>query len=266
MRVWTHGEVACEDGRFTARFNGDPAVVARLKTIQRCHWQASRAVWAIDAHWPSVSVLIRIALDQRWKISAAAWNEKERVQVVGESLEYSIDMIHDNQGHARFRCTVGNDDQLRDEVKSIPGAYWEDEYYSVPTDWDHCCPPIRAIVERDMRFTVSPAAVRLLEDEDVSHLYIRTLAPPSVAERRELSRKPSPAAVYSSSMCGPCSLRCTGMFARSCEGSHRAGRRRSARTRRAAVTHGRRRSAQRRANGSTVIGPRAACIVPRWVW
>jgi hypothetical protein len=197
MLMWTHGEVDFEDGRFTARFNGDPTVVARLKKIQRCHWRASSAVWVIDAHWPSVSRLIRIALDQRWKITAAAWNEKERVQVEGESLEYSIDMIHDNQGRARFRFMVGNDDELRDEVRSIPGAYWEDEYYSVPTDWDHCCPPFRAIVERDMRVTVSPAAVRLLEDEDVSHLYIRTLAPPSAvaAKRRELLRKPTPAAV-----------------------------------------------------------------------
>jgi hypothetical protein len=161
-----------------------------LKKIQRCHWQASSAVWVIDAHWPSVSRLIRIALDQHWKITAAAWDEKERVQVVGESLEYSIDMIHDDQGRARFRCMVGHDDELRDEVKSIPGAYWEDEYYSVPTDWDHCCPPIRAIVEHDMRFTVSPAAARLLEDEDVSHLYIRTIAPPSAvaAKRRERLR------------------------------------------------------------------------------
>lgn len=188
MLALTHGEVDFEDGRFTARINGDPAVVARLKKIQRCHWRSSSAVWIIDAHWPSVSRLIRLAQDERWTITAAAWNEKERVQLEGESLEYSIDMIHDDQGRARFRCMVGNDDELRDEVKAIPGAYWEDEYYSVPTDWEHCCPLIRAIVERDMRFTVSPAAERLLENEDVSDLYIRTLAPPSAVAARQRER------------------------------------------------------------------------------
>lgn len=192
MLVSAHGEVDFEDGRFTARFNGDPAVVAELKQIRRCQWRATHATWVIDAHWPSVSRLIRIALDQRWTITAAAWNEKERVQAAGESLEYSIDMIHDNQGHARFRCMIGDDDQLRDEVRSIPGAYWEDQYYSVPTDWDHCCPPIRAIVERDMRFTLSPAAERLLEEEDVSHLHIRTLAPRSAVQSaaKPTTRKP----------------------------------------------------------------------------
>lgn len=193
----THGQVDFEDGQFTARFNGDPAIVARLKKIQRCQWRASRAIWVIDAHWPSVSRLLRIALDERWKITAAAWHEKERVQLASESLEYSIDMIHDEQGRARFRCLVGNDDALHSEVAAIPGAYWEDEYYSVPTDWDDCCPAIRAIVERDMRFTVSPSAERLLEEEDVSHLYVRTLAPPSAvaARRREQLRTTAVAAI-----------------------------------------------------------------------
>ena len=177
MQMLAHGKVDFEEGRFTARFNGDPEVVVQLKRIQRHHWRADNAVWLVEPHWPSVSRLFRIALAQGWKITAAAWNEKARVQEAGEALDYSIDMIHDNQGRARFRCMVGDDHELRDEVRSIPGAYWEDEYYSVPTDWDHCCPPLRAILERDMRFTVSRAAARLLEDEDVSHLHLRTLAP-----------------------------------------------------------------------------------------
>ena len=194
----THGEVGFEQGRFTARFNGDPTVAAQLKKIRRGQWRAGSATWFIDAHWPSVSRLFRIAQDERWTITAAARIEKDRVQAEGESLEYSIDMIHDSQGAARFRCMVGDDDEIRDEVRSIPSAHWEDEYYSVPTDWDHCCPPIRAIVERDMRFTVSPAAARLLENEDVSHHYIRTLAAPSAvaaAKRREQSRRATAAVV-----------------------------------------------------------------------
>jgi hypothetical protein len=190
MLAVTHGRVDFQDGRFSARFNGDPTIVAAFKTIQRCYWRATNAVWVIEPHWPSVKHLIRIALEQRWDISAEAWREKERVQSAGESLEYSLDMIHDNLGHARFRCIVGDDDELRAEIESIPGAYWEDEYWSVPTDWEHCCLPLRALVEDDMRFTVSPAAELLLEEEDVSHLHVRTLAPPSAvaAKRREQLR------------------------------------------------------------------------------
>lgn len=180
MLAETHGRIDFRDGRFIARVSGEPTVVAELKSIQRCHWHATNAVWVIEPHWPSVRRLVQIAFRQRWNISAEARREIEFVESAGEDLEYSIDVVHDHQGHSRFRCIAGDDDDRNDEIGSIPGAYWEDEYWSVPTDWEHCCPTLREIVESDMRFTMSPAAELLLYEEDVSHVHIRTQVPLSV--------------------------------------------------------------------------------------
>jgi hypothetical protein len=174
MVVETHGWIDFEEGRFTARFDDDPTIVEMFETIQRCHWLRAKAAWVVEAHWPSVSRLFRIALHLNFEISAQAWDEKGRVQSDGEAAEYSLDMIHDNHGSARFRCLVGDDDEVRDRVRAIPGSYWEDEYWSVPTDWEHCCEPLREIVLHDTRFILSPAAELLLLEPDVSHLYVRS--------------------------------------------------------------------------------------------
>jgi hypothetical protein len=177
MTVGAGGQVDFEDAGFIVRLNGDPGVVARIKDIQRRRWNRDRAVWIVDAHWPSVRRLLRIAAELGFQISAEARRAEERVRQESESLEYLLDVVHDNHGAAWFICKTGDDDELRHEVSALPGTFWDDAWW-IPTDWEQCCHALLDIVAPDQRFVVSPAAWRLLEEEDVTHLFVRSSAVP----------------------------------------------------------------------------------------
>jgi hypothetical protein len=161
---------------FIARCEYDPALVAKLKEIQRLRWLSDRRAWVVEPHWPSVRRLLHIAAELDWEISVAARAAEERVRSESEGLEYSVDVVHDSQGESWFQCKTGDDDRLLRDVKAIPGAFW-DEYWWIPTDWDQCCEPLLAIVQSDMRIEVSNAAWNLLTEEDVAHLYVRSSLP-----------------------------------------------------------------------------------------
>jgi hypothetical protein len=176
MAPRTRGHIDFGREGFIARFDGDPAIVARIREIQRRHWVRDKRAWIIAPHWPSVRRLLHIAADFDWEITADAREAWQRIKSESESLEYSVDVVHDNHGKTWFVCKAGDDDRLRDRIKSIPGAYWEDAWW-IPTDWDACCGPLNEIVASDMRLEVSEAAWRLLEEPDVSDTFIRSEVP-----------------------------------------------------------------------------------------
>jgi len=169
----TRGHVDFGREGFIARFDGDPAIVARVREIQRRHWARDQAAWIVAPHWPSVRRLLHIASDLGWEITVAAREAEQRIKSDSESLEYSVDVVHDNHGQAWFVCKVGDDDLLLERVKAIPGAYYEDAWW-IPTDWDACCGPLTEIVQSDMRLEVSAAAWRLLEEPDVADVFVRS--------------------------------------------------------------------------------------------
>jgi hypothetical protein len=169
----TRGHVDVVREGFIARFDGDPAIVARVKEIQRRHWARDHAAWIVAPHWPSVRRLLHIASELGWEITTAAREAEQRIKSESESLEYSVDVVHDNHGQAWFVCKVGDDDLLLERVKAIPGAYYEDAWW-IPTDWDACCGPLIEIVQSDMRLEVSDAAWRLLEEPDVTDSFVRS--------------------------------------------------------------------------------------------
>lgn len=173
----TRGHVDFGREGFVARFDGDPASVARveerIKEIQRRHWAREQAAWIVAPHWPSVRRLLHIASELGWEITAAAREAEQRIKSESESLEYSVDVVHDNHGQAWFVCKVGDDDLLLERVKAIPGAYYEDAWW-IPTDWEACCGRLTEIVQSDMRLEVSDAAWRLLEEPDVTDSFVRS--------------------------------------------------------------------------------------------
>jgi hypothetical protein len=120
---------------FIARFEYDQAIVGRVKEIQRRRWLQDKAAWIIEPHWPSVRRLLHIASELDWEITRKAREAEQRVKLEGESLEYSVDVVHDSHGHAWFQCKVGDDDRLLQQVKALPGAVWDDSWW-VPTDWE----------------------------------------------------------------------------------------------------------------------------------
>ncbi len=158
------------------RFAHDPAIVSRMRTIQRRRWLSDRRAWLVDPHWPSVRCLLRMASELGWAITSKARAAEEQVRADGESMEYSVDVVHDHCGQAWFMCKLGDDDELRHRVSEIPGADWDDGWW-IPTDWEQCCKPLLEIVEADMRIELSPAAERLLTEEDVAHLHVRSSVP-----------------------------------------------------------------------------------------
>jgi hypothetical protein len=161
---------------FIASFDFDPVVVARIKEIQRRRWNSEKAAWIVEPHWPSVQRLLFIASELGWTITAQARAAEQRVRQESDDLEYSVDVVHDSHGSAWFQCTLGDDDLLLRQVKAIPGAFWDDKWW-IPTDWEPCCGPLLEIVQSDMRLEVSNAAWQLLEEEDVSHRFVRSSAP-----------------------------------------------------------------------------------------
>lgn len=173
MAAGARGHVDFDDAGFIVRFNGDPTAVAMLKDIQRRRWNADRVAWIVASHGPSVRRLLHIAAELGWTISAEARAAEARVREESESLEYELDVVHDNHGAAWFICKTGDDDELRHLVSALPNAFWDDAWW-IPTDWEQCCQPLLELVQSDMRFTVSPAAWRLLEEEDVTHLFVRS--------------------------------------------------------------------------------------------
>ena len=172
----TDGHVDFEGEAFLARVDEDPDVVAKLEQIQRCRWATDQSAWLIAAHWPSVRQLLHIALELGWTISAEARQAIDSVRQEGESLAYFLDVVHGSYGEAWFVCEVGDDDVLRHRISELPGAYWEDGW-RIPTDWEQCCIPLLEIVQPDLRFEVSAAAWRLLQEADASHEFVRSSAP-----------------------------------------------------------------------------------------
>lgn len=173
MLVGERGYVDFEDASFVVRINGDPAVVAKLKDIQRRRWNPDKAAWIVEPHWPSVRRLLHIAADLGFQISAEAREAEREVREQSESLEYLLDVVHDNHGAAWFICKTGDDDELRHQVSALPDAYWDDAWW-IPTDWEQCCQPLLDIVQSDERIEVSPAAQLLLTEEDVAHFFVRS--------------------------------------------------------------------------------------------
>jgi len=181
MAFEARGQVDFAEGAFTARFDYDLAIVARIKQIQRRHWNGDRAVWIIAPHWPSVRRLLNIASELGWEITARAREAEQRVKEDSEVLEYSVDVVHDSHGEAWFQCKVADDDLLARQMKALPGAYWED-FWWIPTDWERCCGPLLELVQSDVRLreAVSESAWRLLEEPDVADQFVRSAAPPAV--------------------------------------------------------------------------------------
>jgi hypothetical protein len=176
MMSGARGQVDFGPQGFIARFEYDAAIVLRIKEIQRRRWLSDVKAWVIEPHWPSVRRLLHIASGLGWEITTAARAAEERVREDSESLEYSIDVVHDHCGAAWFQCQVGDDDVMVKQVRTIPGAYWDGSWW-VPTDWDQCCVPLLELVESDSRIEVSNAAWRLLTEADVTHLYLRSSVP-----------------------------------------------------------------------------------------
>lgn len=188
----SRGQVDFGREGFIARFEYDPAIVARIKQIQRRRWNSDLTAWLVEPHWPSVHRLLCIASELNWTISAEARAAELKVREDGESCEYSLDVVHDSHGAAWFQCKLGDDDQLSAQVKALPGAYW-DEHWWVPTDWDQCCGPLLEIAQSDARLEVSNAAWRLLEEQDVSDQFVRSSAPaPARLETCEPEQDPAP--------------------------------------------------------------------------
>lgn len=191
MLVGERGYVDFESAGFVVRINGDPTVVARIKDIQRRRWNPDRAAWIVEPHWPSVRRLLQIAAELGFRFSAEARVAQQQLREQSESLEYLLDVVHDNHGAAWFICKTGDDDQLRHRVSELPGAYWDDAWW-IPTEWEQCCQPLLDIVLHDERVEVSPAAQLLLSEEDVAHLFVRSSASGPRAERL-VQIEPAPA-------------------------------------------------------------------------
>ncbi|HKP63832.1 MAG TPA: hypothetical protein VJV78_44160 [Polyangiales bacterium] len=190
MLVGHRGYVDFEDASFVVRINGDPVVVAKLKDIQRRRWNPDKAAWIVEPHWPSVRRLLHIAADLGFQISAEAREAQREVREQSESLEYLLDVVHDNHGAAWFICKTGDDDELRHQVSALPDAYWDDAWW-IPTDWEQCCQPLLEIVQSDARVEVSPAAQLLLTEEDVAHLFVRSsVSAPAATAAAPATRKP----------------------------------------------------------------------------
>jgi len=177
-----HGYVDFGPKGFVARFEHEQAIVDRIKTIQRHHWDEHEKAWVVPSHWPSARRLLHIASDLGWRITEAARLAEAEVKADSEQLPYCVDVVHDNHGQAWFQCQVGDDDELAARVRALPGAYWDDGWW-VPTDWESCCGPLLEIVEAIPQLECSPAAWRLLTEPDVSHLYLRSSAPPRTPVR-----------------------------------------------------------------------------------
>jgi hypothetical protein len=180
MASGLHGKVDFGEEGFIARFEYDPALVSQIKQIQRRRWLKDQAAWLVEPHWPSARRLLHIASELGWEITGQAREAEQRLKRESESLEYSVDVVHDSYGKAWFQCKVGDDDRLLQQVRAISGAVWDDSWW-VPTDWEQCCGPLLEIVRADMRLEVSPAAWQLLEEQDVTHLFERSCAPPQAA-------------------------------------------------------------------------------------
>src|SRR3954451_7430722 len=103
---------------FIARFDGNPAIVARVREIQRRHWVRDQRAWIIAPHWPSLRKLFLIASELGWEISPSAREAALGIKSESESLEYSVDVVHDSHGNAWFVCKVGDDDHLVERVKA----------------------------------------------------------------------------------------------------------------------------------------------------
>jgi len=181
MAFNARGHVDFAQEGFIAQFDYDHAIVSRIKAIQRRRWVQDKGAWIVEPHWPSVRRLLHIASELGWEITAKAREAEQRVRTDSEeSQEYSVDIVHDSLGAAWFQCKIGDDDLLLAQVKALPGAEWDDAWW-VPTDWEQCCGPLLEIVQSDQRLEVSNAAWHLLQEPDVSDLYIRSSAPPPAA-------------------------------------------------------------------------------------
>jgi hypothetical protein len=165
------GTLDYAEDRFVARFEHDPAALAEVKKLQRSQPSKDDRVWIVEAHGPSVTALVRLALARNWHITAEAGSAARRLKEEEANIEFLVDIVQGNFGEPWFFCKLGNDDELPRQVKAIPAAYIDksDDSWWVPAYRPESCARLLEIVQGDKRFEVSDAAWRLLEEPDLSY-------------------------------------------------------------------------------------------------
>ena len=108
--------------------------------------------------------------DRSWHFTAEARKALRQLQDQADAAVFSIDVVQGNVGEPWFLCMCGDDYDLQQRVKSLPGAFLDDadDSWWVPADSEAACADLLEIAEHDDRLEVSPAAWRLLEEPDGS--------------------------------------------------------------------------------------------------
>ncbi|MEY4512505.1 MAG: hypothetical protein RLZZ450_4627, partial [Pseudomonadota bacterium] len=183
----TAGTIDYRDEHFVARFPYDAALVAEIKTLKQGTRQKATDEWIIQRHRLSVAKLVRIGRDRSWHFTAEANKAIQQLREQGEAAQFSIDVVQGNGGEPWFLCMLGDDYDLQQRVKSIPGAYLDDadDSWWVPAFRVSSCEELIDVAESDDRLLVSPAAWRLLEEPDESSSLPRTAAVPSADHELE---------------------------------------------------------------------------------
>jgi SNF2 family DNA or RNA helicase len=183
------GTIDYRDEHFVARFAYDAALVAEIKTLKQGTRQKSSDEWIIQRHRLSVAKLVRIGRDRSWHFTAEANKAIQQLREQGEAAQFSLDVVQGKVGEPWFLCMLGDDYDLQQRVKSIPGAYLDDadDSWWVPAFRAASCELLLEIAQDDDRLTVSPAAWRLLEEPDESFTLPRSAAVPTTDHELEKS-------------------------------------------------------------------------------
>ena len=178
----TPGTIDYRDERFVARFPYDASLVAELKTLRQGPRQKASDEWIIERHRPSVARLVRIARDRSWHFTTEARKALRQLQDQAEAAVFSLDVVQGNAGEPWFLCMCGDDYDLQQRVKSLPGAFLDDadDSWWVPADSQAACADLLEIAENDDRMEVSDAAWRLLEEPDASFALPRSATSPEL--------------------------------------------------------------------------------------
>ncbi|MEY4579016.1 MAG: hypothetical protein RL701_3719 [Pseudomonadota bacterium] len=168
MAAVTRGTIDFGQEGFSACFENDAGVVSEVKALQRRRWLQAKQAWIVEPHGPSITGLLRIAYAHDWTITPGALDEMRRVREDEASLEYSVDVVQGKYGEPWFLCKLGNDDVLLAQVKAIPDALWDGEWW-VPAYRAECCAPLLEVVQSDQRLEVSDLAWKLLQEPDDSY-------------------------------------------------------------------------------------------------
>ncbi len=167
----TPGTLDYRDDRFVARFAYDAAVVAEIKGLKRSALKED-GEWVFEPHRPSVAPLVRIGRDRGWHFTAAARRAIAELQERAEELRFEIDVAQGAAGEPLFFCMLGDDNELKQAVREIGGAYLDDadDSWWVPAALPGARATLLAIAQEDDRFEVSELAWRLLEGSEEVHL------------------------------------------------------------------------------------------------